>query len=60
MNQEQTEAPSCRRLADKVMTTEAWLAKHRDHGDLSTEDAGHPSGTWKHLVCQCGAKHLTC
>lgn len=49
----------CDRLTDHVMTTEAWLAQHRDHGDLSEDSFPHPSGKWRTLVCECGARHVT-
>jgi hypothetical protein len=47
------------RIDAKVMTTEAWLALHRGHGDLTEQKHDHPSGTWRWLVCECGARHLT-
>ena len=50
---------TCEHIASRVLTTEAWLAKHRDHGDLTTEPYPHPSGKWHWLVCECGAKQLT-
>lgn len=42
-----------------LMTDAEWLAKHRDHGDLTTEPHQHPDGTWQILVCECGARHTT-
>ena len=50
------------RLADRVVTTEAWVEVHREHdpdGVFGREPFDHPSGTWVFLVCRCGAKHLT-
>lgn len=42
---------------ERIMTTEAWVALHHAHGPFTTEDAGHPSGTWVRRVCPCGAAH---
>jgi hypothetical protein len=50
---------TCERLKRKTMTVDAWLAEHRDHGDLSSEPFPHPSGDWHTLVCSCGAKLVT-
>ena len=46
------------REAGKIVTTEDWLEKHKDHGGVKLEDAGHPSGDMWWQVCKCGAKHL--
>lgn len=45
----------------RVIDTQTWLNEHHGsgHGLFETVDAGHPTGTWKTLVCPCGARHLT-
>lgn len=51
----ESRTPANAGLGDTVMTTEDWLAKHREHGDLTIENSVC-RGRW--LICECGAKHL--
>lgn len=48
------------RLAHRVLTTDEWLALHRNHGEMASAPARFPAPSpdlhW--LVCECGAKHL--
>lgn len=50
-----------RRLREqgRIVETVDWLKAHRDHGDIRDEDAGHPLGDLRRLVCECGSVHLT-
>jgi len=47
--------------AHRVVDTQQWLGDHHGagHGLPDVVDAGHPTGTWKTLVCPCGARHTT-
>jgi hypothetical protein len=47
--------------SDRLVETQDWLNAHHGsgHGLPAVEDAGHPTGTWKRLVCPCGARHTT-
>jgi hypothetical protein len=47
--------------SERIIETQTWLNEHHGsgHGLFEIEDAGHPTGTWKTLVCPCGARHTT-